>query len=195
MKVSRSLALLFAAFAAAFVSGQVPDKKTALPARVLLIRHAEKPGDDSIHLSSEGKKRADELYHLFEPSANRPDPFPTPDVIFAARQSKHSNRSVETVSPLASRLKLTINTDFRDEEFAELAHEVLHKSKYAGKTILICWHHGMAPQLAVKLGAADAPPSWKSSVFDRVWQISYDDQGKAKVHNRPQRLLDGDAKK
>jgi hypothetical protein len=164
------------------------------PQQVLLIRHAEKPGDDaSVHLSADGLKRAEALHRLFEPAADRPAPFPVPDVIFAAKDSKHSRRSVETVTPLAKRLKLPVDSTYKDEEFAALAREFLQNPRYSGRTILVCWHHGTMPQLAARLGAADAPAAWKGSVFDRVWLVTSADGRAAKFGDRPQQLMPGDA--
>ena len=90
--------------------------------------------------------RREALPDLFKKSPERPNPFPKPDFIFATKNSKHSHRPLLTVMPLAKKLKLPINADFADEEFAKLANEVLHNSRYAGKTVLISWHHGMIPQ-------------------------------------------------
>ena len=135
------------------------------------------------------------MHKLFEASPTRADPFPKPDFIFAARESKMSNRCVETVAPLAARLKLDVNSHFANEEFAKLAHELLHKRKYADKTVLICWHHGLLPALAVQLKVANLPDAWKSQVFDRVWQMTYERDGKAMWRDRPQQLLAGDADK
>jgi len=172
--------------------GQVQDRNVRLPQRVLIIRHAEKPEQDetSIHLSPEGRKHANELYRLFKESEDRPSPFPTPVFIFAAGTSKHSNRSVETVTPLAQRLKRNINQEYRDEDYEKLAHEILTNRKYAGKTILVSWHHGTIPELANRLKATDAPKKWKDSVFDRVWQIDYDKEGQATFQDLPQQLLE-----
>jgi hypothetical protein len=36
------------------------------------------------------------------------------------------------------------------------------------------------------------PKHWDQGVFDRVWQITFDDQGKATFADRPQNLLSGD---
>ena len=58
-----------------------------------------------------------------------------------------------------------------NKDFAQLADEVLGNPKYAGKTVLVCWHHGTLTDLARKLGAADAPERYKDSAFDRVWQL------------------------
>jgi hypothetical protein len=182
---------------AARSAGQAAGEGKTYPRRVLLIRHAEKPPDedDSAHLSPEGKKRAERLHRLFEATEERPRPFRTPDYVFATANSKNSHRPVETVTPLARRLKLDVDSRYRDEDFAKLAHAIFHDPKYRGKTVLICWHHGTLPQLAGRLKAADAPDAWDKKVFDRVWEITYGEQGQATFHDRPQRLLAGDSTK
>src|SRR5262249_17726064 len=165
------------------------------PKQVLLIRHAEKTNDEDIHLSPKGKKRAEAMPKLFRKSDDRPDPFPRPDFIFPAKQSTQSNRSVETVTPLAKELNLYLNAEYEDDAFAELAAELLSNPRYAGRTVLVCWHHGNLPKLAGKLKAADVPDEWKDHVFDRVWVVAYTEQGKGKpLIKRHQELLPGDSK-
>src|SRR5262249_8728985 len=146
------------------------DAKT-YPAHILIIRHAEKPTNDSVDLSPRGKERARALSNLFTKSESRPRKLPTPDFIFATRDSRRSHRPKETVKPLAKVLDLKINDDYVNEDFAKLAQALLSDPKYAGKTVLICWRHGTIPDLAAKLKATDAPRHWKDSVFDRVWRI------------------------
>ena len=168
--------------------------KSAFPARILIIRHAEKPakGEPSDDLSPEGFKRAEALPQLFGASAARSRPLAKPDFIFAAAKSKHSNRSVETVTPLAKKLALDIDSSYGDKEAVKLARELLTNRRYAGKTILICWHHGRIPELARALKATDAPDTWSNDDFNRVWQIEYDALGKASFRDLPQRLLQED---
>jgi hypothetical protein len=182
---------------APFVEGQAKDRSESYPSRILLIRHAEKPADEtsSVHLTPEGMKRAEQLFHLFEASEKRTIAFPVPDFIFAAKDSKHSHRPVETVAVLAKKLKLPINANYRNEDFTELVQEIFHSPKYAGKTILICWHHGTLPQLANRLKAANAPETWKGTVFDRLWEITYDGKGKTTFRDLPQHLLSSDTEK
>jgi hypothetical protein len=36
------------------------------------------------------------------------------------------------------------------------------------------------------------PKHWDDTVFDRVWQVTFDDSGQATFTNRPQRLLFND---
>jgi hypothetical protein len=167
------------------------------PQVVMIIRHAEKPAEEagSVSLSPEGKKRAAALHELFKTTKARPDPFPVPEYVFTTKDSKHSHRPFETVSPLARELKLGINSAYPNEEYAKLAKDILDSPKYSGKTILICWHHGTLPHLAKALKAADAPETWRGEVFDRVWQLDYDKQGKVTFRDRPQQLLAQDSNK
>src|SRR5262249_40034999 len=91
-------------------------KNTRYPQQVLIIRHAEKTGDKAdVHLSKQGQERAEVLYQLFVASKDRPDPFPTPDFIFAASNAKDSQRPLETVTPFAMKLKLPINDTYQSK--------------------------------------------------------------------------------
>ena len=72
------------------------------------------------------------------------------------------------------RWKLPINHDFADIETASLAKLVM-SGNYAGRTVLICWHHGEIPHLAAAFGVVGAPKHWDEEVFDKVWQITWVD--------------------
>ena len=57
-------------------------------------------------------------------------------------------------------------------ELERLAKE-LHEPRYAGKTILVCWHHGNLPELAGKLGVKE-PKNWKDATcFNDVQRRSF----------------------
>jgi hypothetical protein len=71
------------------------------PATILLIRRAEKLTDGRLDLSPTGFERARLLPTVFSPAGTRPD-LPTPQVLFATHTSEHTNRPVQTVSPLAA---------------------------------------------------------------------------------------------
>ncbi|MBA4188476.1 MAG: hypothetical protein C0467_10765 [Planctomycetaceae bacterium] len=167
------------------------------PRQILIIRHAEKPPDEamSVDLSAEGKTRAAELPRLFEKTEKRPAPFATPDFIFAAKNSGKSHRPMQTVAPLAKKLDLKIDASFTNDDPAKLVDELFRNAKYAGKTVLISWRHTLTPLLAEKLGATDFPREWKDGVYDRIWQITYDEKGKATFLDRPQQLMPNDSAK
>jgi hypothetical protein len=179
------------------------------PHHVLIIRHAEKPkGGNDIHLTSRGAGRAAALPSLFliPPTfPTQPAPFPTPDFLFATKESPESNRPVETVRPLAKALgDMPIHDKHANGDYQAVVDHVFGDAKFAGKTVLICWHHGKIPQLAGAVAKQaknhDAlrrqiPGPWDDQVFDRVWQFTFDSQGGATFADRPQRLLFGDRKK
>ena len=167
------------------------------PSTVLIIRHGEKPGTpdtddpgDGVDLSTQGYERAAAL------SVYVPATFGAPDFLFATQASKHSNRPVETITPLAKALGLPIDDKYADDDYAKVAEDVLTHSKYAGKRVLICWHHGKIPKLAEALGGVAPVTHWPDSVFDRVWRIDYPAGGATTglpVQNIPQQLLYGDS--
>jgi broad specificity phosphatase PhoE len=177
----------FLATAGALLSGCLPIFGAEAPKQILIVRHAEKNGDKSdIHLNARGYARAAALPTLF------PSRFDTPEFLFASRKSAHSNRPLETITPLATALRLKIDNTFTNEDYARLARHVLGKPVHAGKTVLICWHHGNIPALARALGIKDAPAPWPEMQFDRVWRITFAD-GAPALAELPQRLLPGDS--
>ena len=182
------------------------EKNIKQPRQVLIIRHGEKPDDGTdIHLTSRGAARAAALPSLFEipPTfPTKPAAFARPDFLYATKASKHSNRPVETVMPLAKALgDMTIQ---QKDDFPAVVEEIFSDAKYTGKTVLICWHHGNSAALAHAIAGkarnsgklkADVPVHWDGARFDRVWLFTFDATGNATFADRPQQLLFGDSKK
>jgi len=160
------------------------------PATVLLIRHAEKLDNGEIDLSPIGFERARLLPKIFAPGA-RPD-LPTPQFLFATRISPHSDRPVQTLTPLAEALHLPIDNSFDNDQYRALASTLL-SGKYAGKVVLVVWHHGKIPQLAAALGAKPPDNRWPDDQYDRIWRIDYVN-GKVTLQDLPYALMPGDSK-
>ena len=155
------------------------------PRVVYLIRHGEKPesGADG-DLAAKGFERAKALVGAF------PAHFEKPDFIVATAHARVSNRPFETVEPLAAALHLKIDNSYGEDEVERLAHAVLTKPEYAGKVVLICWHHGKIPDLAKALGAKGFPGAWNPERFDRVWRLSFS-VGKIEFKDLPEEALPG----
>ena len=163
------------------------------PKLVFIIRHGEKPGNPAVdndadgpNLSTRGYMRAAAL------AISIPATLPKPDFLLASQQSKHSNRPVETITPLAKALGMEINSKPADDDYAKVADDILNHPKYAGKNVFICWHHGKIPKLEEALGVSNPLNPWPGNVFDRVWKIDYS-EGKPVFQNLPQMLLHGDS--
>jgi phosphohistidine phosphatase SixA len=154
------------------------------PRIVMLMRHGEDKGEDDFHLNSRGIERAGALPKLFGAR------LPAPQVIVATRASKRSDRPVETVKPLARALNLPIDNRFKDDDYQALADRLLNDDRFAGKVVLVCWHHGTLPELASALGVKN-PGVWPKSQFDHVWVIEFEGK-RPKLDDVPQRLMPGD---
>jgi len=180
--------------AAAAQASTTSDLQSKAPAIVFIIRHAEKPIEDKDpNLTAQGFQRARTLPALFlpQPGAKTLPRLPRPAALFATAPSKHSNRPIETITPLSQALNLRINSSYEDRETTSVAKEVL-SGRYAGKVVLICWHHGEIPDMAKAFGVEDAPKKWDDTVFDRIWMIEWID-GKPQFSTLPEKLLPGDA--
>lgn len=134
------------------------------------------------------------VYETIPIKGTRPR-FLTPQAIFATARSKHSQRPIETVTPLALALNLHINDRYadKDADIKKITDAILNDPTFFDEVVLICWHHGKIPAIAKALGIAK-PPKWDGKIFDRVWQITFP-KGKATLTDLPQMLLYGDSKK
>lgn len=147
----------------------------ARPALVILLRHAEKPEDESNpHLSTQGYDRANALVGFFATNAVIATNPPVA-ALFAARPAKANGsvRCQETMSPLVQHLKLPLSTAYRAEDFKPLARHLLESTNYSGKTVVVCWPRTELIGLAKALGAVPKPKTWKSEVYDRVWLLRF----------------------
>ncbi len=193
VKLQRSVIPFWAALAAVLVVWDGGAKRVfAMPARVILLRHAEKPEDDNnIHLSAQGKLRAHALVAFFADRLGVSTTNP-PSALFAARPSRGapSVRTQETLKPLAAALNLPILKPDHADGFAVLAKHVLEDPKFDGKTVIVCWTHNELGDFARALGAKPKPKEWSPSVYDRVWEITF--EKKIRCRTVLQRLLPSD---
>jgi broad specificity phosphatase PhoE len=141
-----------------------------VPRQILLMRHAEKPDDDTDPgLSPAGKQRASRLATYI------PQSFGSIGFLFASAPSKHSIRPIATMTPLSEAIDVPIGENIADQDYPVLAREVLTDPKYAAATVLICWHHGHLPDFAEALGASPSQVGgrWDPLVFNLIWRLDY----------------------
>lgn len=192
-----------AAYLTAFALFVVGLSARALPAEVLIIRHAEKPAvavlgkTDGRDLSPKGCQRANALASLFTKDARMLE-FGLPVAIYAGSPKKSdtgSLRPLETIQPTAKELGFSPITSFISDDFASMADEVMTKAEYEGKTVLISWPHDKIPDIASAFGVNKSQvPQWDGSIFDRVWKIKFGIKGSPVFfENLPQHLLPGDS--
>jgi broad specificity phosphatase PhoE len=171
-------------------------------ATILLIRHAEKPGDpeidrleDGTFLTPAGRERALAYIaffqtHLITDVHGKGDDLFAPDALFAARDSKASHRPRLTLEPVAVNTGLDLNCDYEDSDLKGIVKAL---EEPPAQKILVCWHHGTIINLANALLAPHGgplptlppanrwPDTWPGKVFGWVMQIRYDGAGKPMV--------------
>jgi hypothetical protein len=134
------------------------------------VDEAGEPDIDS--LTVRGWTRAGALFELFAPATGAPRPgLARPTAIYAASGTAGEGlRTRQTVTPLAARLGLPVNTEFGKGEETALAREVASRSE----PTLICWRHGELPVIATALAAValTPPTSWPEDCFDLVWTLA-----------------------
>ena len=176
--------------------------------KIMIVRHAEKPADsgkphgvnpdgekDDESLVVAGWQRAGALAVLFAPShgALQNPALATPEFLFASGVAKHSEseRPQETITPLAAKLGLSINTQAAKGQEGQVAALAMGCGGYA----LIAWEHQDIHLIANAIMGNDTsvPQTWPGSRFDLVWIFDWNPAGKSYVFSQvPQQLLAGD---
>ncbi len=150
--------------------GASPFSPGAGPARLIVLRHAEKTGDKrDRNLSPAGHERAERLAPFVIETFGRPD------FLIAAKSSKRSRRPVETIEPLAAALGLKIKCKFDNDEVEALVASLGEKGAYRGKFGVLSWRHSDIPRLVAALGApADTfPGEWDEGNYTTIVEISF----------------------
>jgi hypothetical protein len=123
--------------------------------------------------------------------------FSVPNFLFAAQNDSGSHRPLETITPLGQALAITPQTPFDDDHYQDMANEILNNPKtYADQVVLICWHHGKAPDLAKSFGVSSPQlqgwDPWNPTVFDLIFEITWGDNNVVNFEVDYQGLLFGD---
>jgi hypothetical protein len=165
---------------------------------ILLIRHAEKPepgGDNGVDstgasdansLTPRGWQRAGTWVHVFAPPSGQNALLPRPDAVFASAPEKHhksaagaegskSRRPLETITPLAAKLKLEVDLRFAKGDEESLAAAL---SETDG-VVLVCWQHEKIAAIARGLAPVpqNVPVHWPEDRFNVVFRFDRLERG------------------
>jgi len=148
-----------------FSSAFAQSKKSTSELRIILIRHGEKP-DDGDNLSCAGINRSLKLPAVLKGKFGVPDYIyvPTPNT---GKKTKNA-RMLQTVTPLAAKYNLNINTNYSVDDAQDLARNITN----ASGTVLVVWEHKELAEIATALGIRNAP-DWKANDFDSIWIITF----------------------
>jgi hypothetical protein len=176
--------------------------------KIMIVRHAEKPATDFTpygltisgkrtkeSLTARGWQRAGALAGLLAPTNGhfQHPLLAQPQFIYASRFIKRrgSRRPIETITPLAEKLAIQINSDFARFAIDKLVADVFR----CKGVVLICWQREYIPKIAASIMGSDAivPAAWPEGRFDLVWIFDRSrTSARYRFHQVPQRLLMGD---
>ena len=175
--------------------------------KIMLLRHAEKPAKDDVpygvtrkgerskeSLEVRGWQRAGALANLFVPATDHLHrALATPQFLYASKflRRKGSRRPLETITPLAEKLSLKINTDYQRFQLVSLIEDVFSRKG----VVLICWQREFIPHIASLIVDSKkiAPREWPEHRFDMIWVFDLvRSSGTYKFRQVPQELLAGD---
>mmetsp|Transcript_47236 Transcript_47236/g.111385 ORF Transcript_47236/g.111385 Transcript_47236/m.111385 type:complete len:275 (+) Transcript_47236:140-964(+) len=143
-----------------------PPSTASCQAKLLIIRHAEKPekakdevfGKPNGNLSSLGQARAHYLARCVKGKKTNSTALPwgEPTVLMAAADTDTSARARKTLAPVAKALGLKLMAEIDSMDYGGFV-EHLDTHVGCGDTVLACWHHDEMPDLVKYLGAPNYP--------------------------------------
>ena len=163
------------------------------PARVIVIRHGEKPEQGS-ELNERGRQRARALVAYFQNEA-AVVVFGPPAAVYAMapKGPDGSVRAIQTVQPLADNLGLKIRQDFKKKQIDQLVSAIMADRSLEGRMVLVCWEHAVIPDIIKAFGWKDGPDKWSGGVYDRAWTLDFAGGKPTAFKDLPQHVLDGDS--
>lgn len=134
--------------------------------RVVLIRHAEKPAKGD-NLTCQGLNRALALPKVLYAKFGTPD-FTYVPALGLGNATKRA-RMFQTVTPMAVRYNLTVNSSLEEKDSTAIGSELLSRKG----TVLVVWEHKAIPMIARALGVKEAGLTWNDDDFDSIWIITF----------------------
>lgn len=180
-----------------------------LATKIMVIRHAEKPSSNGheVHgvtwegerekesLTVRGWQRAGALVSFFAPANGcfHSPSIALPQFLYASKPVRRngSRRPLETITPLAEKLAIRINSNYTKLESKQMLDEVF----LCEGVVLVSWQQEFIPTIAnLILGErTTCPQDWPEDRFDMVWVFDRDPASSRYTFKQvPQNLLMGD---
>jgi hypothetical protein len=165
---------------------------------ILIIRHAEKPvqngaygvdesgAADTESLTPAGWQRAGAWAEYFAPSSGRETALPRPTTLFASNPDQHddqataddgggkSRRPLQTITPLAAKLNLEIDSSIAKRKVQKLAAALTA----VDGTALVCWQHELIIDIvdAIAPLLPGVPDKWPGDRFNVIFRLDRPDE-------------------
>jgi hypothetical protein len=135
--------------------------------KIVIIRHGEKPkkGDN---LNCMGLNRSLLLPKVIVAKFGVPNYCYVPMVVSDSAGTKHS-RMFQTITPLAAKYNLSINSKFNGKDSAGLVKDILQKTG----SILVVWDHKSILPIVHAFNINDPTNKWADDDFESIWIITF----------------------
>ena len=183
-------------------------KRKRKATKIMVMRHAEKPAKDGApygvtlegernkeSLQPRGWQRAGALANLFTPTNGRilNAALAKPQFLYASKplRRKGSRRPMETITPLAEKLAIRINSHYERSDVEGVIEEIFS----CRGVVLMCWQREYIPQIGAHILGTERgiPGLWPEDRFDMIWVFDLDQRSNGyKFRQIPQKLLMGD---
>lgn len=135
--------------------------------KIVFIRHGEKP-EKGGNLTCKGLNRSLMLPALLTKKFGVPNFVYVPS-LGLGEKTKHA-RMFETVTPLASKYNLDIDSKFEEKDSAGVANDIMQKKG----TVLVVWEHSAISSILHAMGL-QYDMKWKSDDYDTIFIITFKD--------------------
>jgi hypothetical protein len=165
---------------------------------ILIIRHAEKPvknGDSGVNdsgaadpesLTPRGWQRSGAWAELFVPALDQQSMLPRPVALFASNpdhrddeaeadgEKGKSRRPLQTITPLADKLKIKVIDSIKKRDVQTVAAQAIAAPGVA----LICWQHELIIDIVDAFSPTphNVPDKWPGDRFNVIFQLSRSDE-------------------
>ncbi len=184
MNLARTVAALVAGCGLGLVVPAANAAESVATETIVMIRHGEKPEKGLGQLNCQGLNRALALPKVLL------ERFGTPTAIYASNPALKKKdfgidyayiRPLATIEPLAIRVGLPVNIDWRFDDVAPLQAALLAPAMKQA-TVFVAWEHHLlvkaAKEMVASLGGdAKAVPAWPGEDFDSIYVIRVREDG------------------
>ena len=148
------------------ITGNTYSQATTGALKVIIIRHGEKPNNGD-NLNCQGLNRSQLLPAVIKSKFGIPA-FSYVPSLTADSATKHA-RMFQTITPLAAKYNLTINSKFNGKDSLGLAGDILKKKG----EVLVVWDHKMIVPIVHAFGITDPQLKWNDDDYDSIWIVSF----------------------
>src|SRR5882757_7710635 len=136
------------------------------PLKIVIIRHGEKPKNGD-NLNCQGLNRSQLIPAVIVSKFGVPA-FSYVPAVGSDSSTKHA-RMFQTITPLAVKYNLAVNSRFTGKDSAGLVNDILKRNG----TVLVVWDHKSILPILHALGINDPLLKWDDNDFDSIWVISF----------------------